>query len=296
MDSMLGWLKHKITFLHHLFKLEDQLANGLSFFVGIILAFGGIPPLSMNLLYGFLAVSGSLLGINLLNQITDIKIDKINKPHRPLPSGKMSENTATILSAILFLGACTFAVLASLQVFYLTIFYIFLGIVYSAEPIRLKERFLFNNLATAIGYNFLNFLIGWVIFQPILQAPFPLLLLLFTYDFIAINSKDYFDLAGDKKFGVKTLVSLLGVDAAMKIDRHAHFLIQLTFILLALLGFLPSYIIAFSVITIVFVFVMFFDLSQNKNFMRFYHMSFGMHIIFRILILVLFFTHIFKLL
>ncbi|MFH1784848.1 MAG: UbiA family prenyltransferase [Candidatus Micrarchaeota archaeon] len=289
---MFKWLKTQFFFIHHLFKLEDQLANSLSFVVGVILAFGGIPPLSLSLLYGLVAVCCALLGINLLNHITDVEIDRINKPHRPLPSRKMKEGTAILITAFLFTLSCVTAILVSFPVFFLTFLYIFLGVLYSAEPLRLKERFLVNNLAVAVFYNFINFLIGWSIFQPIFAAPYPLLILLFTYDFIAINSKDYHDLAGDKEFGVKTIVSLFGVENAMKIDKGAHFAIQITFILLALLGFLPSYILAFSIITLVFVFMIFLDLSHNKNFMRFYHMSFGLHIFFRILILILFFTHI----
>ncbi len=287
---MLKWSKEKLVFAHDLFKLEDQVANILSFFVGAILAFGGIPDLSVNLLYGLVAVAGALLGINLFNQITDIEIDRINKPHRPLPNGKVSTQTALNIVIFLFLVSLLSAYIFSIVLFGLTLAYLILGTAYSLKPFRLKERFLLSNFSIAIWYNFLNFLMGWVVFRPLLDAPFALLTLWFIYDFIAINSKDYFDINGDGQFGVKTLPVLFGVDKALKIDYFSQVLTQLVFAVLVFTGFLPFYILAFNVVTLAVTSWLFLHVCKTHNFMRFYNLSFGMHIIFRILILILFFS------
>lgn len=94
-------------------------------------------------LEGFLkALLPSLLAnvyVTGLNQVTDIEIDRINKPYLPLASGNMSKSMGVslvtlcgILATLLVWNASTFlksAVLGSM----------FLGTIYSLPPFRLKR-------------------------------------------------------------------------------------------------------------------------------------------------------------
>lgn len=289
MVSISKWIKSRLILAHDLLKLEDQLANALSFFVGVILASGGIPQLSFQLGLGFIAILCSLLGINLVNQVADIEIDRINKPHRPLPSGKITMRSAILLTIVLYSLAIASAALSSIPILILTAFYLFLGAAYSLRPLRLKEKFVLNNVTISIGYNFLNFLIGWAIFRPLPQAPFVLLLVLFVYDLIAINSKDYFDVEGDRRHGARTLPVVLGKEAALGLDGTAHLVFQAFFMTLAVIGFFPYYILIMSVFMLFSLSLIFYDVAKNQDFMRFYYASFGLHVLLRVLIIVLFF-------
>lgn len=290
MVSILKWTRAQIKFAHDLFKLEDQVANILSFAVGGILAFGAIPSLNLQLICGFVAVVGALLGTNLINQVADVDIDRINKPHRPIPSGKLKAKNAVILTGVLYVVSLLGAAFVSIEMIGLTAIYIFLGAAYSLRPFRFKEKLILSNLSIAIWYNFVNFLIGWVVFRPLLEAPFALLTLLFLYDMIAINSKDYSDVEGDKRHGAKTLPVILGIDRALRLDLIMHIIIQIAFIALGVFGIVEKYISIIAAFMLIVTIYIFRDAYRHKNYMKFYYISFGMHIIVRLLVLILFFS------
>jgi geranylgeranylglycerol-phosphate geranylgeranyltransferase len=78
--------------------------NGLiafvSVFLGAFLASGGISPL-FELLYMAMAVVSILSAGNSINDYCDFEIDRINKPNRPLPSGRIKKKEAFFFSIIL---------------------------------------------------------------------------------------------------------------------------------------------------------------------------------------------------
>jgi len=282
-------LEDTVMLAHGMFKLEDQAANALSFFLGALLAFGAIPPFSMALFSAFVAVFCSLLGANLLNQITDIEIDRINKPHRPLPSGKISERTAAIATAALYAISLVAAAAVSVPALALTAVYLLMGLGYSLRPLRFKERFILSNVSIAICYNFVNFLMGWAVFRPLGAAPFPLLVLFFAYDVIAINAKDYFDVEGDRLHNSMTLPVLLGREKALEINWICHVAVLAVFIALGVFGALPAYIPILGALMLLGTGAIFLDVRENSDYLRFYHLSFSMHIVARLIILAMFF-------
>lgn len=85
-----------------------------------------------------------------LNQITDIEIDRINKPHLPLASGEISSAEAKKWVALALVTALTIS-------FYLSNFFgvlialiTFLGWSYSAPPIRFKRYHIWAASAIAL--------------------------------------------------------------------------------------------------------------------------------------------------
>jgi geranylgeranylglycerol-phosphate geranylgeranyltransferase len=81
----------------------------LSIFVGGFVT-GTIQPLSRLLLA---ALSGSLIaaGANAINDVFDLAIDKINKPQRPLPMGRVRVASARGFACFLFIIGCGLAVM-----------------------------------------------------------------------------------------------------------------------------------------------------------------------------------------
>ncbi len=90
-----------------LVRLGNCCMAALSIFVAII-AIGGRSGLMIaweNAIIGSVIAFMVCAGGNTLNDYFDIKVDKINKPDRPLPSGVVKKEQALLLAAVLFTSA-----------------------------------------------------------------------------------------------------------------------------------------------------------------------------------------------
>jgi geranylgeranylglycerol-phosphate geranylgeranyltransferase len=72
----------------------------MGIFLGIATS-GGI--FNYNVLLSFISVTALVAAFNTFNGVTDLKIDLINKPQRPIPSGKITRKTASLYSIILYI-------------------------------------------------------------------------------------------------------------------------------------------------------------------------------------------------
>jgi len=163
----------------------------------------------------------SCLGANIyivgLNQITDVEIDRINKPYLPLASGAFSMQTGYriigISVAISLLIALTMGRYLALTVW----LSLMLGTMYSLPPIRLKRFFFwaaFCILAVrGLIVNLLLFLHFHALINDKEQIP-PIIWLLtatiFIYSIIIAWFKDIPDMAGDEQYNIRTLSLRLG--------------------------------------------------------------------------------------
>ena len=72
------------------------VAPALGFFSGAVTAIGAAPQDAWSLALLVPAITGAVMaavfnaGSNALNQIYDLEIDRVNKPRRPLTSGRMT--------------------------------------------------------------------------------------------------------------------------------------------------------------------------------------------------------------
>jgi homogentisate phytyltransferase / homogentisate geranylgeranyltransferase len=169
-----------------------------------------------------------------LNQLYDIEIDRINKPHLPLASGAFSLRQGQWIIAITGMLAIAIASLAPLAIAAIcspwllatVVISIILGTAYSAPPIRLKR---FSLLAAFCILAVRGFVVNVGLFtyfnQSLTQAlSFPpivwiitLFILVFTIA-IAIF-KDVPDMAGDQKFQIQTFTISWGKPAILNITR-----------------------------------------------------------------------------
>jgi len=161
-----------------------------------------------------LAVNIYIVG---LNQLTDVEIDKINKPYLPLAAGTMSRTTALAI----VIGAGLLALLlAALQGRYLfgTIGIVFaLGSMYSLPPFRFKR----SPFLAAAAITFARAIVGnagvYLTYTDSLSGkanlpPHVILFMGFMFGFVVVIAlmKDIPDLDGDRKHQISTLVSRLG--------------------------------------------------------------------------------------
>ena len=102
LNSIYGFLG-KIRVFFGLLRIRNVIISFLGVYAGALLFSLGTPISFLNV---FLAASAAALilgGGNAINDYFDYEIDKINKPERPIPSGKISRSDAFMLSIVLFL-------------------------------------------------------------------------------------------------------------------------------------------------------------------------------------------------
>ena len=186
-----------------------------------------------------------------LNQLEDVAIDRINKPHLPLAAGEFSRATA---KAIIIINGCLALLLAWLLGPFLLAtvgISVIIGTAYSLPPIRLKRfpfwaalciftvRGAIVNLGLFLHFNQVHSI------TPNVWA-LTLFVLVFTLA-IAIF-KDIPDLEGDRQYNIKTLTIQLGQRTVFELARWVLTVCYLGMILAGVL-WLPTVNSAFLVTT-----------------------------------------------
>lgn len=156
-----------------------------------------------------------------LNQAAkeEIEIDKINKPYRPVVKGIITPEEAMLFSVILFLIAAVLA-FAIKPIFIVGITTIaFFSIFYTLPPLRMKRRFVLNNIWQGIARGFLPPVAVFSIFSPHFFDILPVALGTIIALWITglQSAKDIGDSEGDKKFGIRNFFTVLGEKKALKV-------------------------------------------------------------------------------
>ena len=169
-------------------------------------------------------LAGAVLAVALnafsngLNQICDLEIDRINKPHRMLPSGRISMPEAWGLSLVFLVVALLLAIWINYQCFLVVLGGALGTFLYSAPPIRTKSRGLWANLTIAVVRGTLLPVAGWSTVKHVLQPePWFLGAILGVYFLGAVTTKDFSDVEGDRRGGCRTLPVIYGVHRSIRI-------------------------------------------------------------------------------
>jgi 4-hydroxybenzoate polyprenyltransferase len=148
---------------------------------------------------------------NVLNQIYDLDIDRINKPERPLPSEAISVRAASWYCFSLYFVSCALAYpiqpQGRLEVFWIVLATAVLTWLYSAPPIRARRFWWLAPLVIAVPRGGLLKVAGWGLLAPVFSdlEPWLLGLVFFLYVLGAASTKDFSDIEGDRKGRVVTL-------------------------------------------------------------------------------------------
>ncbi len=152
-----------------------------------------------------------------LNQLTDIEIDKINKPYLPLVSHQLTDLQAKwIVASAAMIGIGV----AAMQNFYLfsTIALVFLiGTAYSLPPIRLKRFSFFAGLSIILARGIIGnggiYVSYTYTFTGTAELPLHVLifiLLMASFSTVIALMKDIPDIEGDMQHSISTLVTRIG--------------------------------------------------------------------------------------
>jgi homogentisate phytyltransferase/homogentisate geranylgeranyltransferase len=177
-------------------------------------------PVEYHLL-GFLLTLISCLGANIyivgLNQITDIEIDKINKPYLPLASGAYTVKKAYIINTIALLISISIAFYFGKFLLITVLSSLILGTIYSLPPFRLKRYYFWAAFCIiavrGILVNIFLFLHLHTMVLGYYHLPDSIRILtiaIFIYSIVIAWFKDIPDMAGDQKFDIQTLSLRIG--------------------------------------------------------------------------------------
>ncbi|MEM5868826.1 MAG: UbiA family prenyltransferase [Candidatus Aenigmatarchaeota archaeon] len=203
------------------------------------------------------------------NDYYDYEIDKINTPHRPLPSGRISKKFAKIYAIFLFIGGTVIASFINIYCFALAIINSFLEFFYARN---LKRIALVGN-ATDSWFVASTFLYGYLASlgkEFIIADNFYLILIFSLLSFFANIGREIFgdieDLNGDKMLGLKTLPIITSV-------KFSRFIASLFIILSVILSPLPfllgffsyEYIVIVLIADLLFIYSIFQEPKKNQK-------------------------------
>ena len=218
------------------------VAPALGFLSGGLTALGAAPPEPLSMASLTYPLIGSLMaavlnaGNNALNQIYDLEIDRINKPKRPLPSGRVSTSDAWVFAAVTYLLALGLAWVVAPggrhECFWIVLVAVICTFIYSMPPLRTKRLGIWANVTIAIPRGVLLKVAGWSSIKTIVGIePWYIGAIFGLFLLGATTTKDFADMEGDRLGGCRTLPIQYGV-------RRAAWMIS------------PSFVIPFAMINI----------------------------------------------
>lgn len=198
-------MKEKLTAVFKITRPVNLLITFISVIVAAIIC---LPQYysELNILIAATVAALATAAGNIINDIFDIEIDKINRPQRPLPSEKISTKEAYILYSLFTVISILLSLWLDLSALLIVLFSHLLLFLYSKY---LKQIPLVGNITVAFMTG-LVFIFGGVIVGNSSAAIVPAIFA-FLINLIREIVKDMQDIEGDRQAGLLTLPIKFGV-------------------------------------------------------------------------------------
>lgn len=197
------------------------IAPALGMFTGSVIALGASPPIPLSpwivakIALGTLMAAVLNAASNTLNQVTDLEADRVNKPGRPIPSGRATTDEALRLAGLLYLAAFALATPVGPQCTFLAGTAAVLTVLYSAPPFRLKAIPYLANAVIAVPRGVLLKVAGWTCVRDFGRVePWYIGMIFGLFLLGATTTKDFADIRGDRAAGFRTIPVVLGTRRA----------------------------------------------------------------------------------
>lgn len=204
-------------------------------FLSVIIAAmisSSISDIGVNVLLLAFSLGFTLIAGNVINDIIDFEIDKVNRPERALPKELLSIDFAKGIYVFSISTALLTALLISIYFFFIIAALNILIVFYSTH---LKTIILISNLTVAIA-TATPFIFGGLVVNNVEGGIIPAVFAFFT-NFIREIIKDMEDIKGDSSKGVITFPQKVGINKA----------VYFTSILIILLILLTSFPFVFGI-------------------------------------------------
>ena len=211
------------------------VAPALGFISGALTAIGAAPREIWAPALLVYPIAGSAMaallnaGNNALNQIYDLEIDRVNKPKRPLPSGRLTIAQTWMFTNITYALALVLAWLVAPggrhECFWLVAVAVVCTYIYSVPPLRTKRLGIWANVTIAIPRGVLLKVAGWSSVKTVMGVePWYIGCIFGLFLLGATTTKDFADMEGDRLGGCRTLPIQYGV-------RRAAWMISPSFVI-----------------------------------------------------------------
>lgn len=238
----------KIIGLIKLIRFELPFSAGVCVVMGQMFALGSFASAAITL-FAFMSVFLISASILVMNDYFDVETDRINSPHRPIPSNLVSPNEALLFSIVLLITGILFSYLLNAVVLLISILLAVIGFLYNRyfKKIGLPGNlmvsfsvgmtFIYGGASVGMAFN------SAVIFFAVIAA---------LIDLGEEIAADAMDIEGDKLINSNSLAIKFGRTTSLKISVSIFFLV-------IVLSFLPFILKWFSLIYLAPIAVM--DLS-----------------------------------
>lgn len=231
---------NKIKGLIRLLRFELPFSAGVCVVMGQILVLGMFASV-YETAFGFLSVFFISASILVLNDYFDVETDKLNAPHRPIPSNMVTPSEALLLSIALMLSGLILSYLISVIALLISILLFIVGFLYNRSY---KKSGLPGNLMVSFSVG-MTFIYGGVS----VGSPFNNIVWLFGGIAALIDlgeeiAADAMDMQGDFLINSRSLAIKYGKTVALRISSYIFFFVVLLTSVPFILGWLPAIYLA----------------------------------------------------
>lgn len=240
----------KISALPRLLRIHNAFFGSLTVLISGWLFSQDI----IKLLLGVLAYITIAAAGNVINDIYDVEIDKINRPDRPIPSGAITIFEAKVVYVILVLTGLLASIISSILIMnplplIIAILFTIVGIAYSA---KLKPMGFIGNITVGCSFS-IGYIYGWVITGIMWDlAKLVTISLFFIVSTTLLIAREIIkgieDIHGDAVRNVKTLARVHGIPFASKVAALFLVVAIIAFTLLPFIRVISIYFVPFMVI------------------------------------------------
>lgn len=226
---------------------QNCVAAALATLLGVYLG-GGPEALAFPLPHLAAVVVGLVVALgNVVNDLRDVEIDRIQKANRPLPSGRLTWNAALALAGLLGTSALALSLAFDAPLFAIVVCALALSAWYS---FRLKSTVLIGNAVVA-GLSSSTILFGALVAGGVTAGAGFAAGMVFFFMLGREILKDIADHDGDRASGVVTVATRLGPAASLRILGLASAAFAAAAVLPWGLGMAPAtYLVATSLLAL----------------------------------------------
>ncbi|TVP58312.1 MAG: chlorophyll synthase ChlG [Gemmatimonadales bacterium] len=179
-----------------------------------------------------------------VNDWFDRRVDAINEPERPIPSGRIPGRWGLYLAIVWTVVSAGAGWFLGIWGFTATLVALAFAWAYSAPPFRLKQNGWYGNLAVGISYEGIAWFTGAAVLLGGVLPGWPIIVVALLYSLGAhgiMTLNDYKAIEGDRQMGIRSLPAALGPQRAAQVASAVMVLAQIAVIALLVFWGLPGY-------------------------------------------------------
>ncbi|MHA2380009.1 MAG: geranylgeranylglycerol-phosphate geranylgeranyltransferase [Candidatus Thorarchaeota archaeon] len=228
---------------------QNCIIGGLTVIAGVAMGYK-MAPVGADILaylpqfvFGYFAYFMIAAGGNVVNDIFDIEVDRINRPHRALPSGRMTVRQAWYYVAFLSILGVILAWLNKPYGIYGTLIVLVFIVIGYAYAAKVKTFGLAGNFMVAFSFAF-GVIYGAIVYGEAIGFPFNIPLpiwLFFVTAFMILQARETIkgaeDVEGDDLRDVRTIARVYGYETAAAVAATLNLIGVTCFVLVWVLNF-----------------------------------------------------------